>query len=333
MKIERILKKIDLIKLLKVLKIQNIRDAGDNVMGLCPFHIEKNPSWGVRKTTGQYHCFSCGESGSLITLISKIKDISSKEAVQYLNKIAGIRSGNFLISGKTIYRQLKKMFIGNIQKQVIVEKEPIIELPLNLSDNYFGGIQYFEKRGIHQCTRKKHNISFCTSGFYHNRAIIPIYRADGSLLTFEARDIMGMADKKVLYPRGAKINRTLYNLQNAKQRNEVIIVEGLMDALYLSERGFNVVSTFGASISEQQEELLSRNFKKVYIAFDSDKAGLQGMIKYGHYLSLHLSVYIITLKKNTDPDNYSKKEFCRLYHKAIPFQEYISKKLLNRFIT
>ena len=85
-------------------------------------------------------------------------------------------------------------------------------------------------------------------------------------------------------------------------------------------------------ISEQQEELLSRNFKKVYIAFDSDKAGLQGTIKYGHYLSLHLSVYIITLKKNTDPDNYSKKEFCRLYRKAVPFQEYISKKLLNRFI-
>ena len=168
MKIERILKSLNIIKLLNKLNIKNITTLDANIMFSCPFHKDDNPSCGVLKATGQYHCFSCGASGSIVSFVALIKKFSNKEAVNYLCKTAGISSGSLVISSKTIYRQIKKLMINGInKKQVIVEKKSIIELPLSLNDNYFGGIQYFEKRGIHQCTLKKHGISFCTNGFYN----------------------------------------------------------------------------------------------------------------------------------------------------------------------
>lgn len=332
MKVNLLLKKIKLKNLLDKLGIKNQRPLDDNIMMSCPFHEDNNPSCGIHKKTGQYHCFSCGESGSLIQLIAKIKSITNKEAVQYLNKLTGQSKGTLLISSKTIYRQLKKIIIGKKRQPVKQEKQYNIELPLNLTENYQLGIQYFKSRGIDQTTLKRYHISFCTEGFYRNRAIIPIFKADGSFLTFEARDITGMAEKKVLYPKGTKVNTTLFNLYKAKLFNYVIVVEGLMDTLYLSQRGFNVVSTYGVNMSEIQECLLSQYFQKVYLASDGDRAGRIATIKYGNSLELHLSVYVITLAKDTDPDSYSKNEFKRLYDKAIPFQEYITKKIMNKIL-
>ena len=331
MKINKIVKKINLIKLLNKLGVKNIKPLDENTMFSCPFHKDDNPSCGIKKNTGQYHCFSCGESGSLIEFIAKIKTISNKEAVQYLSNFAGISVGSLLISSKTVFRQLKKMIKLNKKQKVKKEIEYNIELPLNVNDNYYACIQYFENRGIDKYTMKKHNITFCTEGFYKNRAIIPIYKPNGSLLTFEARDITGMAEKKVLYPKNTKVNNTLFNFDKVYRHKEVIIVEGLMDALYLDQRGFNVISTYGANISETQEELLSLNFKKIYIAYDGDKAGRNATIKCGGALDLHLSVYVITLKNGTDPDSYSTSEFTRLYNKAISYQQYVSNKLLNRY--
>lgn len=333
MNISKIIKKIKLHKLLDKLECKNQKPLDENIMVSCPFHEDKKPSCGISKKTGQFNCFSCGESGSLITFIAKIKDITLSDAVRYLNKFAGISKESLIISGKTIYRQLKKMLIRKNKKtHKEDETEYSVELPLYLNDEYLPGIHYFDERGIDKYTLKKHNISFCTSGFYKNRAITPVYKPDGSLLTFEARDITGMADKKVLYPKNTKINRTLFNFDKAYHGAEIIIVEGMMDALYLDQRGFNVVSTFGAAVSEKQEELLSHYFKIAYISFDGDKAGRRATIRYGSNLELHLSVYVMTLKNNTDPDSYSTRQFKKLFDNAIPFQEYIDKKIIKKIL-
>lgn len=332
MEINKVLKKIGLKKILDKLGFKNQKPLDDNIMLSCPFHNDNNPSCGVSKETGQYNCFSCGESGSLISFVSKVKDITPKEAVQYLNKLAGFSAEALIVGSKTIYRQLKKMLVRKKKIEKEEEIEYNVELPLDLNDEYFPGIHYFDKRGIDKYILKKHNISFCMSGFYKNRAIIPIYKKDRSLLTFEARDITGMAEKKVLYPKHTKINRTLFNIDKVYYTAEIIIVEGLMDALYLDKRGFNVVSTFGACVSEWQEELLSKNFKKVYIAFDGDKAGRSATRRYGKNLELLLKVYVITLIKGTDPDSYTAEQFQRLFELAVTYTEYISRKLLNRLI-
>lgn len=332
MKLNKFLKKVDLADILKKMGIKNLKILDDNIMGSCPLHKDKNPSWGISKHTGQYNCFSCGDNGNLITFISKQMDVSYGEAVRVLCKYAGIsmKIEEVVINCKKIYRQIKKMLAPKVEEQEENKVETIISLPLDLSRNFMPGLNYFENRGIDKDTLKKYHIKFCTSGFYKNRAIIPILDERGKLANFEARDITGIAEKKVLYPKGANISNTIFNLYNVKRNKSVIIVEGLMDALYLSQRGFNAVSTYGVNISEIQEQLLNKYFSRIYMAYDGDKAGRLGMIKYGSILALHLSVYIITLPKGKDPDELSKKEFIRLYKQADELYTYLAKRLMNK---
>ncbi len=176
---------------------------------------------------------------------------------------------------------------------------------------------------------QKHDITFCTKGFYRNRAIIPIYDENGEMILFEARDITGLNEDKVLYPKNAKKSDTIYNINNVKNNKEVIVVEGIMDVLYLKERGFNVVGLFGIKISKKQEALLNKYFNRIYLAFDGDEKGYEALIKQAKSLSLHLSVYIITLPKNTDPDELTKEQFSKLKGKSQEINEYLSKKLIN----
>lgn len=332
MKLSKFLKKANLIKILKKIGIKNLNILDNDIMGSCPLHEDNNPSWGVNKITGQYNCFSCGDRGNLITLIAKQMDISSSEAVKVLYQFAGIsmKMDELVIGSKMVYRQIKKMLKPKVCKQKEKKVDAIISLPLNVTYNFIHGVEYFKNRGINEATLRRYGITFCTSGFYKNRAIIPILDYNGKLVNFEARDITGIAEKKVLYPKGVNINNTLYNLQYARDINSVIIVEGLMDVLYLSQMGFNVVSTYGVNISERQEQLLNKYFSRVYMAYDGDKAGRVGMIKYGSRLDLHLSVYIIILPKGKDPDGLTKKKFTELYKQAESLDSYLTKRLVKK---
>lgn len=329
MKITKYIAKIDLKKLLYKLGIRNIRLSGENFMGSCPFHKDDNPSFGMNIRTGAYNCFSCGSSGNLITLVCSIKNIGIKQSIYYLYNFAGIKRDIFIISSKIVYRQLKKIVK---RKHDIVRKEvvsTIIHMPISICNDFIPGVLYLKKRGISEVTFKRHDIVFCIGGFYRNRIIIPIVDEYNKFVSFEARDITGFAEKKVLYPKGTRVSDTIYNLYNAKEKKEVIIVEGIMDTLYLEERGFNVISLYGVNMSVMQEELLSKYFNKIFIAFDGDHEGYRAMIKQARRLSLHQFVYIIKLDKNKDPDSYTGEEFNKLKNNAVEIQSYLSKKILN----
>ena len=167
------------------------------------------------------------------------------------------------------------------------------------------------------------------NSLYKNRAIIPIKDANGKMFSFEARDLTKLAEKKALYPLHSKTSLALYNLHRAKKEKWVIITEGIMDALYLQQHGWNTIATFGVGISEKQEELICKYFDEVYFAYDSDIAGKKALIKAGKKLSLYLQVYVIILPKGKDPDGVSGDEFKILQHNAIKFNKYLYKSLLK----
>lgn len=318
MNIEKYLKKINLEKMLKELNIENIKDCDNNLMANCPFHIENNPSWGINKITGVYHCFTCGASGNLITLICKLKKISAKQSINYLYQKIGIKQ-DIIINVKNIKSKIKKLNqpIKKNQSLKIPVTSKAILYPETIRDFYYGFL-YFEGRNINKETLVKYDISFCRKGFYKNRAIIPIYDENNNRISFEARDITGMAEKKVLYPKGVSIKQTLFNLNIAKQQNEVIIVEGIMDTLYLTQRGFNVVSIYGVELSEKQEMFLSKYFSKIYLALDCDKnkAGQKATKKIKKRLLKHSEIRIINLPIGKDPDEISSQQFQILKDKA-----------------
>ena len=112
MKLNNFLKKVDLADILKKMGIKNLKILDDNIMGSCPLHRDKNPSWGISKHTGQYNCFSCGDNGNLITFISKQMDVSYGEAVRVLHKYAGIsmKIEELVISSKIMVSGIKRSF-------------------------------------------------------------------------------------------------------------------------------------------------------------------------------------------------------------------------------
>ena len=331
MNIQKYIKKIKLKKLLEKLGMKIESDLGNNYMCCCPFHAESNASWGINKNTGAHNCFSCGAKGSLISLVAKKKDISFKEAIKYLYDFAGIKSDKIVINAKTVNRQIKNILKEKIETPKEKADKYIMnaELPQYISRDFFYGIEYFKNRGINKETINKNDISFCRKGFYKNRAIIPIKNLSGKMVSFEARDLTRLAEKKVLYPKHTKIKLELYGLKRAKKRKEVIIVEGVMDALYLQQRGFNTISTFGVGIGVEQEELICRYFRKAYIAYDSDRAGKIATITVGKKLSLYLQVFVICLPKGKDPDEISGDEFKVLLHNATIFDKYVYKGVLK----
>lgn len=336
MRIEKFIKRINLIKLLKELGVKNILPLVNDVMASCPFHNDVKPSFGINKRTGVWHCFTCeavgeGGKGDLISLVARLKKMKYKKAIQYLYRFAGIKK-DLIVESKDIVGQIKDIIKGRSNKKEY--KKPVTRLyvPKDTNPNFVYGLEYFKNRGIHKDTLQNHNISFCLKGFYRNRAIIPIEDEHGKLLLFEARDITGMNSDKVLYPKGAKKAETLYNINNAKKANSVIIVEGIMDALYLEERGFNTVAVFGVNISNKQEELLNKYFRRVYIAFDGDREGYKAMIQQSKKMALHLSVYIVTLPKNTDPDELDKEEMQKLIDSSVEINSYLSKQLNHKIM-
>ncbi len=338
MNIEKYLKKIDIEKLLNKLGVQGIVPLGNNIQASCPFHEDKIASWGINVNNSIWHCFTCSATGdtgngNLITLVAQIKDISNKEAIHYLYKFAGIKQ-DITIGTKMVNRQIRNMITNGreVKGRTKEEEDTYImkaTIPRYVSYDFYYGLRYFKARGINKETLKNHDITFCTKGYYRNRAIIPIYNESGVMTLFEARDITGMNADKVLYPKGAKKADTLYNINSAKDEESVIVVEGIMDALYLKERGFNTVAIYGIEVSKLQERLLSKYFDKVYLAFDGDKEGYRALIKQAKKLSLHLSVYIVTLPKGKDPDDISKANFKDLLDKATEINTYLSGKLFN----
>ena len=338
MNLIKYLKKIDIEKLLYKLELKDVRLLGANIQASCPFHEDNKPSWGINISNGKWHCFTCSAtgdtgSGNLITLVAKVKDVSNKEAIHYLYKFAGIKR-DINIGTKMVNKQIRNMITnGRGEKKRTKEEEDTYimkaNIPRYVSYDFYYGIRYFKARGIHKATLRQHDITFCTKGYYRNRAIIPIYNEAGVMTLFEARDITGVNADKVLYPKGTRKADTLYNINNAKRGKSVIVVEGIMDALYLKERGFNTVAIYGIEVSKLQEKLLSTYFDKVYLAFDGDKEGFKALIKQAKRLSLHLSVYIVTLPKGKDPDDLSKADFKGLLSKASEINMYISDKLFK----
>lgn len=262
----------------------------------------------------------------------RIKGLKWHTACDFLRNWAGFKL-NSIVTPKNVKSRIKQLICP---KQDVFERQAEDEyimrtqMPRFLSRDYYYGIKYFKDRGINQDTINKANISFCTKGFYKNRAIIPYFDDEDKMIGFEARDITRLQEKKVLFPKNCKINNNLYNINKAKNMREVIVVEGTMDTLYLMQNGFNVVSTCGANISIEQANILYKYFDKIYLAYDGDNVGYFAMIKYGKKLALHLLVYIITLPNGKDPDEISGQEFRHLYENAEEINHFLSKKIFKK---
>lgn len=320
-----------------------LKKAGKDLVGLCPFHSEKTPSFTVSPTKQIFHCFGCGAGGNVFSFLMKYDGIGFPEAVQAIARRYGI--------------QLPSREMTPAQKKIISERDQLFDLNKQimmfykeqLSDRSIGktGREYLEKRGFNQEIIDQFSLGFAPDGWdsligffrrikisqafaektgliipkknkgfydrFRNRVMFPIYDVTNQIIGFGGRVIDDSKPKYLNSPETIIYNksRSLYGVQAAKEKaretGRIYIVEGYFDLLALHQHGIkNSVATLGTSLTPDHVRMLKRGFaQKAFLVFDSDDAGLKAAHRsISIFMNEGMDAAVIVLPEGYDPDSY-----------------------------
>ena len=320
-----------------------IEQKGKNYFAICPFHDDHNPSMSISPEKQIYTCFVCGESGNVFNFVMNYEKISFTEAVlKVANKVGisldykvSISKPNVISKYDKFYKMFdisKKYYQNNINtvygKSAIeyLNKRNItndiikeFEIGLSLNDNSLNklllnkGFTNEELIDIGLCGNKD-NFMY---DIFRNRIMFPLYNNDGKTVGFSGRIYNGENENKYVNSKESVIFKKgllLYNyhkaLEYAREKRQIIIVEGFMDVIRLYTIGIkNVVATMGTAITKEHADLIRKLSKNIILCFDGDKAGEKATISALNELEkLDLAPRIIRLEDNLDPDDYIVKK-------------------------
>lgn len=320
-----------------------IEQRGKNYFAICPFHDDHNPSMSISPEKQIYTCFVCGASGNVFNFVMNYEKISFSEAVSKVALKAGIVLSVKNISNANInenkYDKFYKMFdiaskyyqnnIKTIYGKKAVEylnkrniTDDIIkefEIGLSLNDNNVNKL--LESKGFKAdeiidigLSGKKDKFIYDT---FRNRIMFPLYDTLGNTVGFSGRIYNGENESKYVNSKESVIfkkGKILYNykkaMEYARDKKQIIIVEGFMDVIRLYTIGIkNVVATMGTAITKEHAELIRKLSKNVVLCFDGDNAGQKATISALNELEkIGLEPKIIRLEDNLDPDDYIIKK-------------------------
>lgn len=312
----------------------NLKKAGKDYRGVCPFHGDKDPSFYVSPQKGIFHCFGCSVGGSVFNFIMRMENTSFVEAVRMLAERYGVPF------------HLEKHRARNADEKSNLEKA------LSVAHGYFtdslraesSAMDYLSNRGVSdqwfpdlglgfapdawegvQARLRSAGVDFkdaasagllrsrAGSGYYdyfRSRIMIPIRDLTGRLIGFGGR-ILGPGEPKYLNsPESAVFRKknVLFGLDSAREaiRREgfVVLVEGYFDQISLRIRGLeNVVAPLGTALGVEQVRLLKRFTTDVIAVFDGDEAGLRAIKRsIPLFLSEGIEPRCLILTEDKDPD-------------------------------
>ena len=320
-----------------------VEQKGKNYFAICPFHDDHNPSMSISPEKQIYTCFVCGASGNVFNFVANYEKVSFVSAVKKVAQKAGI---NLDINVKddykpqdTKYDKYYKMFDitnkyyqNNIKsvygKKAIeylhnrkIDDDIINEFEIGLSMNDNNVSKLLEKKDydvnelidIGLCGKKDNFIY----DIFRNRIMFPLYNLDGKPVGFSGRIYNGEKDSKYVNSKESiifKKGNLLYNyhraLSHAREKHQIIVVEGFMDVIRLYTIGIkNVVATMGTAITKEHANLLMKLSKNIVLCFDGDKAGEKATISALDALEkIGITPKIIRLEDDLDPDDYIIKK-------------------------
>ena len=349
-----------------------IKKAGKEYKGLCPFHTEKTPSFTVSQDKGFYHCFGCGAHGTALGFLIDFDRLTFIEAIEELAKIAGITIP------KTKQDRSNSLKNKNLQNLLLELTSHYIT---NLSKSK-KAIKYLKTRGIDGKTAKKFSIGFSKNswdevlkkfgtseknianlydcglivkkdngGYYdrfRNRIMFPIKNIKGNVVGFGGRIIDEGEPKYLNSPETQlfKKGKLLYGLFESKEflrsSNHVILVEGYTDVISLAINGFkNSLATLGTATTDTHIKKAFRFADKITFCFDGDNAGKKAAWKACEICLLNIRVNkearFLILPKDQDPDETIQSSgpefFKNLIKNATPLSEFFIEVIKNRFDT
>ncbi len=357
--IDEINNKIDIVDFIS--RFVELKKAGRNYVGLCPFHHEKTPSFTVSREKGIFYCFGCKVGGNIVEFVKKYENLSFKEAIDYLCTVAEIPKPSF--HGKYGEESEKNKFyeINNLIMQFFKN---------SLSKNSLA-LEYLSNRGISKDIIEKFSIGFAPANsnelltfisekklnledcqklglvslskdgnyysYFRNRIIFPIFDVQSHIIGFGGRAIQHDEEPKYLNSPDNIIfhkGKNLFGLNLAKTetlRNRyLIIVEGYTDAISLFRNDIsNAIATLGTAFTVDHALLLKKYADTLYFCFDSDTAGrIATKRALELIIPLEINCKVIEIPSPyKDPDEFlkakGKDDFLKLIETAKASFEYI----------
>ncbi|MBR6563649.1 MAG: DNA primase [Clostridia bacterium] len=299
-------------------RVVTLKRAGSNLVGNCPFHSERTPSFTVFPSTSSYYCFGCGAGGDVVTFVMQTENIEYREAIEFLAKRAGIK--------------VEENYESRKPHEPTVKRDRLLELNREAARFFYKSLlapegadarAYLDKRGFNSTTVKRFGIGFApdapfgraplcdylvSKGFnaleirtaflggeskkngklydmFRNRLMFPVFDVDGEVVAFSGRRLNENDERKYVNTSDTPVfkkSRVLFALNFAKnsESGTLILCEGAPDAIAMHQAGFdNAIATLGTAITPEHARIIARYCRTVYLAYDIDKAGRKATLK------------------------------------------------------
>jgi DNA primase len=323
---------IDFSKILQNVSLENyvsqyttLKKVGKHLVGLCPLHDEKTPSFNIwrdnEKNKDVFYCHGCKRHGDAHDFICA-KGMEKEEAWELLAKNAGVEFGKSIDNKNYIFAELQQYFISQkfqkANEYLINERkfdsQTIQDFGLGFCPHNFAD---FTKKFTQTDVEPLRIIENNGYSYLKNTITIPIRNSKGKITSFTAKSFL-LNDKRAKYVNSHntdyyKKSEILFGLDLAKEQirkeNFVYLVEGHFDVMRHHQIGLkNTIGICGSSISEAQLEIIRNYTNQIVLCFDGDLAGLESTKKIAiQAIQNGLLVDYILLpskEKKTDPDKY-----------------------------
>lgn len=294
--------------------VPSLKKTGANYKGLCPFHNEKTPSFIVFPDSQNFHCFGCGKGGDLFTLYMELEKVEFRDALKDLAARAGVELEMGIpkppeekekqqklievneLAAMWFHHVLLKTSHGVEGRKAVEDRgispEMVEEFKLGFApDSWDALLNFLSSRNIPAELAAEAGLASKrdSGGFYdrfRNRLMFPIRDRDGNTVGFGGR-ALGDAQPKYLNTAQTLVfdkSSLVYGLDRAKDairdQDEVVIVEGYMDAITAHQFGFrNVVASMGTALTESQVAQIKRGSSRIVLALDADAAGQMATLR------------------------------------------------------
>lgn len=339
----------------------NLKRRGKNLVGLCPFHSEKTPSFTVYPENGSFYCFGCGAGGDVFTFTGLIENLDYIESVKLLAERSGVAlpqdgyDDSMQKLKNTIYdinRDTARFFHSYLMspdgKWALdylcgrgLTLKTIKHFGLGAApDSWDSLIKHLKSKGYRESDMIAANVVGKSQrgtlyDRFRKRVMFPIINIRGNIIAFSGRAMPGEDKQGGKYVNTAdtpvyKKSANLFGMNFAKNAcaDRVILVEGNMDVISLHQAGFtNTVAPLGTAFTIEQANLLARYTKEIVLMLDADAAGQKAVKRAAELLqNTGLSVRVVVVPDGKDPDEYIKKNgadrFSALLNGAVSDIEY-----------
>lgn len=347
----------------------SLKKSGRSLVGLCPFHGEKTPSFNVNQEKQLFYCFGCGTGGNVFNFIMKLENLDFIGAAKLLAERAGIHWPEY---SRELAEDPHKEALFKINKLAAA----FFNQYLCKTESGKRARNYLQERGIAPESWQRFNLGYAPAvwhgltdvlrkkaialeeaeklgllslgegGFYdrfRERLMFPITDPRGNVVGFGGRVFDNSQPKYLNSPETEVFHkgRFLFGLSLAKEairkKNQAIVVEGYLDVIQAHQAGFtHAIASLGTALTKEQARMIRKYTMDVILAYDGDAAGLKATERGIAILQeTGLKVKILDLPAGDDPDSFIKKNgpaaFNLLLDNALDITDFKLRLVLKRF--